>query len=207
MSIDEIKRICDGDDTKQILVSKAEKLAEERAHLDAVISSINSILENNQMKFHVTKKVIPKSIVYYSETVLENFQDMMQWIPSIGEECLKLNPRIKCAEPSYEFCEYPDFEYQDRNIKVRHNEAVTSWGKENEIIKFKELPETKVLSVYSKGSYNNIGEAYAYIVNYAKKNGMEISGLPRECYIDGVWNKDSEEDSINAHNLLKIFVI
>jgi len=194
LSVDEIKKIIAGADEKEVLNAKAAALADERAHLDFLISSINHILEDEEMKYHVTEKTIPKAIVYCAETVLEKYEDMMTWIPSVGEECLKLNPNLKCSEPPYEFCEYTDCEYQERNITVRHYEAVTSFGKENEKIKFMELPETKVLSIFHKGSYSTIGEAYAYIINYAKENGIENAGFPRECYIDGIWNKESEED-------------
>ena len=118
----------------------------------------------------------------------------MQWIPSVGQECLELNPDLKCAEPPYEFCEYLDGEYKETDIRIRHNEAVTEFGKENEHIKFKILPATKVLSIYHKGAYDKIGEAYAFLMKYAEQNGYTPAGLARECYIDGIWNKESEEE-------------
>lgn len=31
-------------------------------------------------------------------------------------------------------------------------------------------------------------------MKYAEQNGYSVAGLPRECYIDGIWNKESEED-------------
>ena len=118
----------------------------------------------------------------------------MQWIPSLGEECMKTNPNMKCAEPVYEFCEYLDGEYKDKDIKIRHNEAVTSKGVETDIIKFRDIPETKVISIYHKGAYDRIGEAYAYIMDYAEKNGYNVTGFARECYIDGIWNKESVDE-------------
>lgn len=146
------------------------------------------------MKYQVTEKVIPEKIVYTAETVLKNYSDCMQWIPFVGQECLKLNPGMKCSEPPYEFCEYLDGEYKETDIHIRHNEAVTAFGRENELIKFKTLPETKVISIYHKGSYASIGEAYAFLMKYAEQNGYKPSGPSRECYIDGIWNKESEED-------------
>ncbi len=107
---------------------------------------------------------------------------------------LLLNPDIKCAEPAYEFCEYLDEEYKEEHLRIRHNEAIISRRIENDIIKFREVPETEVLSIYHKGPYNRIGEAYAYIVKYAEENGYKATGPARECYIDGIWNKESEED-------------
>lgn len=146
------------------------------------------------MKYQVTEKVVSEKIVYVAETVLETFSDSMLWIPSIGQECLELNPDMKCAEPPYEFCEYLDGEHKETDIHIRHSEAVTAFGKDNEHFKFKILPETKALSIYHKGSYDTIGEAYAFLMKYAEQNGYTVTGRARECYIDGIWNKESEEE-------------
>ena len=31
-------------------------------------------------------------------------------------------------------------------------------------------------------------------MRYAEQNGYQAAGPARECYIDGIWNKESEED-------------
>ena len=194
LSIEEIKSIFSGEDAGRILSEKAKCLKKLKADTEHRLSVIEFILEEREMKYQVTVKEIPEMIVYSSETVLAKYSDCMQWIPSVGAECLKLNPGLKCAEPPYEFCEYLDGEYKETDIRIRHNEAVTSFGKENEHIKFRTLPRAKVLSIYHKGAYDNIGEAYAYIMDYAEKNGYTVSGLARESYIDGIWNKESAGD-------------
>ena len=51
-----------------------------------------------------------------------------------------------------------------------------------------------MLSVYHQGAYDQIGEAYAFIMKYAEENGYECAGLARESYIDGIWNKDSVDE-------------
>jgi len=194
LSIEEIKKVFSGADVKEILQEKSKSLLMEKHLIESRLSIIDSILEDKEMKYQVTEKVIPETIVYTAETVLKNYSDIMQWIPSVGQECLSLNPGIKCAEPPYEFCEYLDGEYKETNIRIRHNEAVTAFGNENEKIKFRKLPEAKVISIYHKGAYENISEAYAFIMKYAESNGYEIDGFARECYIDGIWNKESIED-------------
>jgi len=194
LSIGEIKAVFADEDPTEVLRRKAEELEAERKDIGIRIAVIKNILEEKQMKYQVTEKTVPKTLVYYAETVLDQYQDIMSWIPAVGQACLELNPGIKCADPPYEFCEYPDGEFKEKDIQVRHSEAVTSRGKESDLIKFRELPETKVLSIFHKGPYGNIGEAYAFIMDYAEKNGYQVSGLARECYIDGIWNKDSEED-------------
>ena len=194
LSIEEIKSIFSGEDAGRVLTAKAESLKRLKADTELQLSVIEFILEGKEMKYQVTVKEIPEMIVYSAETILEKTADKMQWIPSIGAECLKLNPDLKCAEPPYEFCEYLDEEFKETQLRIRHNEAVTAFGKENEHIKFRTLPAAKVLSIYHKGAYDNIGEAYAYIMEYAEKNGYEVAGLARESYIDGIWNKESVED-------------
>ena len=194
LSIEEIKAVFAGMDVKVILQEKLIALTKEKHLIESRLSIINSIMEDNEMKYQVTEKVIPERIVCTADTTLKSYSDIMQWIPSVGQECLELNPGIKCSEPPYEFCEYLDGEYKETDIRIRHNEAVTAFGKENEHIRFKILPETKALSIYHKGSYQSIGEAYAFLMKYAEQNGYMTAGLARECYIDGIWNKESEED-------------
>lgn len=52
----------------------------------------------------------------------------------------------------------------------------------------------KVLSIFHKGHYAQIGEAYSFIMKYAEENGYKVAGLARESYIDGIWNKESPEE-------------
>ena len=119
---------------------------------------------------------------------------MMKIIPSLKKECLELNPQIKCTKPSYEFCEYLDKEHKETDIRIRHHESVVSMGKESGRVKFKKISTTKVLSLFYKGSYDEIGEAYSFLMKYVEENNYHINGLARECYIDGIWNKKSVDE-------------
>ena len=89
LSIDEIRVIMSGADMMRMLTEKAKALSDQREKIDAILSRINHILEEKEMKYQVTEKTIPAATVFYSETVLENYSDIMQWIPSLGEECRK----------------------------------------------------------------------------------------------------------------------
>ena len=60
---------------------------------------------------------------------------------------------------------------------------------------FKTMPRVETaLCVLHEGPYLNLPRAYGEGIRFAEENGYEITGYPRESYIDGVWNKDSEED-------------
>ena len=66
--------------------------------------------------------------------------------------------------------------------------------KENENIKFMDLPAHKALCINHYGAYYKLGETYNIIMDFIEKHNYKIVDKPRECYIDGAWNKESEED-------------
>ena len=96
LSIEEIRAIQAGADVRQLLTEKAKALTEEKRVIDSRLSIIHHMLEDREMKYQVTEKIIPLATVFYSEAVLENYSDIMQWIPSLGEECRRLNPDLRC---------------------------------------------------------------------------------------------------------------
>ncbi|MBO5884991.1 MAG: GyrI-like domain-containing protein [Clostridia bacterium] len=73
-------------------------------------------------------------------------------------------------------------------------EAVEEFGKESENIKFKIIPETKAISVDHKGPYSKLRDVYAFALNYTKEKGCTIADKPREVYVNGCWDCESEED-------------
>lgn len=194
LSVDEIKAILSGAHAKDILTAKAAALKKQQTDITVRLSIINHILEEDDMKYQALIKEIPECIVYYEEARLANYSDIMNFIPASGAECKRLNPDLKCAVPAYEFIEYLDGEYKESDVLVRHNEAVTDFGVNNDRIRFRKVPGAKVISIFHKGAYEQIGEAYAYLMKYAEQNGYKPAGLCRESYIDGIWNKESASD-------------
>jgi len=194
LSIAEIRDILSGADALTIFSRKKEALEEQKAELEVRLSAIKHILEGKIMDYQAVIKHIPGAIVYTCEARVKSYSDMMTVIPGMGEEVLSLNPGLECANPPYEFCEYPEGEYKDTDILIRHSEAVTRRGIEGGRVTFREIPAAKVISVMHKGPYDTLGEAYAFIMKYAKDNGYTPAGLSRECYIDGIWNKETPEE-------------
>ena len=54
--------------------------------------------------------------------------------------------------------------------------------------------KTKAIYIFHIGSYSLLGEAYSFIYKYIEDNNIEVAGLARERYIDGIWNKESEDE-------------
>ncbi|MDY5645410.1 MAG: hypothetical protein SPF22_00135 [Candidatus Onthovivens sp.] len=67
-------------------------------------------------------------------------------------------------------------------------------GNSNEFIKFKKINAVKTICIYNIRSYKTLSAAFGFILDYVNKNNLTIIDNPRERHIDGMWNKDSEED-------------
>ena len=68
------------------LTVKAQSLSVQRDEIDVRLSIINHILEDEEMKYQITEKNIPAATVYYSETVLKQYQDIMKWKAPAGKQ-------------------------------------------------------------------------------------------------------------------------
>ena len=198
LSIEEIKKIKNGIETlDDILLLKRKELQNTIIEYNYQLSKINYLLKEKNMKEEIFEKMIPAYYVYYKEGILKDYSEASLFIQNSGEECLKLNPNIKCVEPDYCFVNYLDGEYKDKNIKIRYSQAVIKEKepfKENDSIKFMEIPETNCICIYHKGAYDELGSSYAKIMKYIEDNNLDIVDYPRECYIDGIWNKENIED-------------
>ena len=146
------------------------------------------------MEKEVILKELPSHIVYYKEGVIKNFEEIVKFILQSAEECKSANPNIKCIEPDYCYISYLDGEYKEANMKIRYTQAVTEMGIPTETIKFEKLNPIKAACIYHKGSYSNLRESYSFLIKWVEENGYEIAEPIRERYIDGMWNKGSEDE-------------
>ncbi len=193
-SVEEIKAHLQGGSLDAALRQKAAELQEKQIVISEMLTRIYYLLEDRAMNYQAVIKEIPETIVYSEERVLSAYRDVSMLVLSSATECRRLNPNIECAKPDYGFCEYLDGEHMETDMRVRYSQAVTKVGVGNERIQFRVLPATKVICIYHKGAYDNLGEAYAFIMKYAEANGYQVAGFARECYIDGIWNKENVSD-------------
>ena len=198
LSIHEIKRFINNKiSLDELLISKREELNKNILECNYQLSKINYLLEEKDMKEEIFEKVIPSYYVYYKEGMLKDYSEVAKFILDSGTECLNLNPNIKCVEPDYCYINYLDGEYKEKDIKLRYAQAVIKEKEafnENNSIKFMDIPETKCICIYHKGSYDDLAVSYSKIMKYIESNNLEIIDYPRECYIDGIWNKEIIDD-------------
>lgn len=146
------------------------------------------------MKHEIFIKEIPEYTIYYRDGVIDDFSKITDFVLETGSECSKANPNLKCITPDYCYVSYLDGEYKESNIRIRYAQAVEKEGKETSNVKFMKSNPITAVCTYHKGSYDNLRDSYNIILKYIEDNGYEIVDNPRECYIDGCWNKENEDD-------------
>lgn len=194
-SIEEIKQIQNGSSEKSLLLRKKQQLLAEIAEKTARLAQVESYLssENSMNSGHIIIKELPEIIVASMRKVIPDYDSLFDIIPPMGAEMERLG--CVCAEPDYCFVTYHDGEYKEEDIDVEFCQEVTEMKQDSDMVSFKRLPRIPYAAcILHKGPYNKFPDSYAKVVHYAEENGYEIIDNPRESYIDGVWNKDSEEE-------------
>ena len=195
LSINEINMILSGHDSGPILQKRKAELICELAEGQSQLSRLEFILQGeNIMNYSATIKELPACVVYSKRLTVPDYDAYFQVIPEIGETIAKKYPELKCAVPEYCFIVYLDGEYKEKDINIEFCEAVDKMYPDFDDYKFKYMKAVTAVSVMHKGAYSKLGEAYAYIFKWIEENGYAATDNPRENYIDGIWNKDSEDE-------------
>lgn len=197
-SIAEIATIIDGHNVDAVLGEQKTGLEQMMQVTSDQLFRLNNYInernEGKKMKYQAVIKDIPAYTVFAAKYTIPNYAALNQIMPELGEKVAKVNPGMKCTEPDYCFNVYLDGEYRDHDINVEICQAVTKKGEDGDGFIFKEIPAVKVVSVLHKGAYDNLGNAYAYAIQWVEQNGYEIVDNVRESYIDGIWNKENTDD-------------
>ena len=193
LSIKDIKNILNGYNMVEILNKRKKELEDDLVLFNMELSKINYLLEGDNMKNEIFIKEIPSYVIYYCDGIISDFSKIPEFVLQAGEECAKVNPNLKCITPDYCYISYLDGEYKEKDIKIRYGQAVEKVGKETDRIKFKMMDAITAVCIYHKGAYDNLRDSYNIILKFIEDNGYEVIDNPRECYIDGCWNKDNED--------------
>ena len=87
-----------------------------------------------------------------------------------------------------------DGEYREKNIHAEICQAVETLKPDFDDVTFRKEPAVEAACALFKGGYEGFSEVYAALMQWIEDNQAEIIGEPRESFIDGIWNKESEED-------------
>lgn len=113
LSIKDIKKVVDEYDIKELLKIRKNEIENNIILYNTELSKINYLLEGENMNNEIILKELPACTVYYKDGIIKNFSEIMNFVLSSGEECLKINPNIKCVTPDYCYINYLDGEYKD----------------------------------------------------------------------------------------------
>ncbi len=194
-TLEEIKQIQDGSSERDLLQRKKAELLRKIAEDTMKLSQVECYLTGKQLDsdYHIIVKELPEVIVASMRLTIPNYDALFQVVPPMGEEMERLG--CVCAVPEYCFNIYHDGEYKDQDIDVEVCEAVTEMKPGSNMITFKKIERVeKAACVLHKGPYRDFPKAYNAVLRWVEENGYDIIDNPRESYIDGVWNKDSEND-------------
>lgn len=193
-TLEEIVRINSGADEQEVLLKKKSELLIKIAELTRQIAVVDRYLskQKNGLSHPVLIKTIPETTVAAMKTRIESYDRLFEVMPKMG--AIMESVGCECAVPEYCFTNYLESGYKNEDILVEICESVTAAKEEREGLYFRTLPEVEAACIFHKGSYGTFSESYEAVLKYIEENGYEIAGAIRESYIDGVWNKDDEDE-------------
>lgn len=171
----------------QIEIARLTKRQSELVRLGNMLQQPENKMEK------VFEKSLPARVFATHRRMIDSYQELFNLCPNIiGPEMQRLG--CQCPEPQYCFTVEYNEEY-GVDIDIEYFEAVAKKGTDSELIKFKKLPEVpRALCINHYGPYENMPNTFAELYTYAEANGYEASERPRFSQIDGIWNKDSEDE-------------
>lgn len=193
-TLEDIRMLNEGTDEKTFLTKKKIEILSKISELTRQLTIIDRYLSDTEMSLDtpVLIRTIPPVIAATMKKRIESYDALFDLMPVMGAEMERLG--CECAIPEYCFTHYLEPGFKEEQILIETCEAVTEKKEDSELVKFKEFPEIQAACIYHKGSYDDFPRSYAVLLKYIEENGYEICGNIRENYIDGVWNKDTEEE-------------
>ncbi len=170
---------------RELLTQRVEEIKKSINFIDDMLDS------TKRQKYTAELKKIESRLVCCFRGYISNVEGINAFIKNCLGELRRTNPEVKFAEPDYCCIIYPDEGYRESNVFVEYAQSVDRFGKDTENLQFKEIEEISAVSVLHRGSYDTLRDAYLFAVNWARENGYELVGEPRERYISGAWNRDN----------------
>ncbi|MDR1775827.1 MAG: MerR family transcriptional regulator [Actinomycetes bacterium] len=205
-SVEEVGRIVSAgsggtDDLIETLTARRADLARAQDALNLQLSRLDTYLaerkEGLTMQYQATLKDLPACTVFSARRTLASYDELGECYVDVGRAVAAANPDLCCTQPEYCCAIYHDGEYRESDIDVEICQAVEGPGVAADGFEFRELPATRVASVLHRGPYSGpdgLSKAYAYLYGWIESNGLKPSDAPRESYLDGVWNCESDAD-------------
>lgn len=199
LSLTEIKEVLANPMAAEIYLKLKEReitdnIRDEQLKLLQIQNYSNILKGNIKCMYTPVVKELPEVIAVSVRKIVNSYNDFFHLCPNIiAKEMKRLG--CVCTVPEYCFNIYHDGEYKDKDIDVEICEAVTEMKEDTDILRFKKFERVDTaVCVLHKGPYSALRNAYIFIFEWIKDNNYEVIDFPRESYIDGIWNKENQED-------------
>ncbi len=199
LNLMEIKEVLSNPHTAELYLKLKEReiaqnIKSEQLRLLQIQNYTNILKGDTRFMYTPVIKELPEVIVASMRQVVNSYHDFFHLCPNVMAKEMERVGCI-CAVPDYCFNIYRDGEYKEKNIDVEICQAVTERKEDTPLIKFKKINKIETaVCVLHKGPYETLRDAYIFIFEWIKDNNYEVIDFPRESYIDGIWNKDSNGD-------------
>ena len=198
-TLDEIKELYQDDSHTPSIRQLDTKIKDTEAQLQQLIVRRERLLDwRNSRKEMKTMEQF--SIQSLPEIIVASHREEIPNYAALGPLCVnKIAPEMqrlgcKCPPPGYCFTIEHNKEFKPTDIDIEYCEQVEEMGISSDIIQFKRLPAIpKVLCMKHVGPYERFYESYTEAFCYMEKQGYNIAGHPRTCYVDGAWNQEDPE--------------
>lgn len=194
--LEDIKAIMQGQSKEKYLQQKKAELLRELSETTRKLAEVEYYLSGQEdvvpADCEVLIKEIPQVMVACKRLILPSHRDLFHVMPDMGRAMEALG--CVCAKPEYCFNIYYDGEYKERDIDVEICESITQLQPDALGLTFRVVPRIQAACLFHKGGYQTLPKTYLALTAWMEKNGYESSDLPRESYVDGIWNQDREED-------------
>lgn len=171
--------------------SRVAALEEQRKQLDFMIAEMK--LRTVRPDAHEIRLItVPEACCLCTDYVAADIEDGVLAYAAAYEDCIR--QKAVFAPLSYHFCEFPEdilsenF-FKTENIPMRICVSVRKdRAPENAVI----YPACRALSLIFCGGYEELADAYSRIVSHILQNRCEVTGYPRELYMEGFFSDEQK---------------
>lgn len=198
-SLDEIRELLEEESHSPSITQLNSKIRETEQQLRLLIDRRDKLL-NWRNSLEEIRTMGKFSIQALPEIIVASHREVITCYEAIGEMCCsKIGPEMqrlgcKCPSPGYCFTVEHNNEYRPTDIDIEYCEQVEEMKADSAIIQFKRLEAVPTaICMKHYGPYDRFYESYTELFKYIDEQGYKITGRPRCCYIDGIWNQEDPE--------------
>lgn len=130
----------------------------------------------------IKEKKISKMIVASARHYVENISDeLIEQFTNDFEVQLAKTGVVRSESQNF-FTVFHVDAYRDNNYEMELWVQIDTTKQNTDLITFKTIPENEVAYIVVTEDYENLQLSYDALYNYARENGYEVNGYPRETY-------------------------